>query len=102
MKKNKRGGGGGDVKEGRIMSTPRREPKAKKTKKLTRKNGRINRDSRLATNNRSGLPFRLILLLYDYYRDNILCSYTYDYALDITKQKFRQKTRCCTGCHDTK
>ena len=44
-------------------------------------------------NYRSGLPYKL-LLLYDYYWDNIniLCSYTYDYALGISQQKFG-KTR---------
>ena len=42
-------------------------------------------------NNRSGLPFKL--LLYDHHWDNILGYYTYDnaYALDIMQQKFGKK-----------
>ena len=40
-------------------------------------------------NNRLGRPFKL--LLNDYYWNNILCYYTYDYALGIAQQKFEQK-----------
>ena len=81
------------------MYTPRLQPKGKKTKTILKKE-RIHRDSSLTINNRSGLPSKLPL--YDYYWDNILCYYTYDYAPGIMQFFFEQKTRFCSTCHDTK
>ena len=79
------------------MYTPTREEK----KEIIGKKKSVYRDSNswLLIDNGSGLPLKL--LLYDYYLDNILCFYTYDYAHDFSEQKMA-KTRFCRGCHDTK
>ena len=50
----------------------------------------------------SRLTVEVFVLSMAYLWDIFLCFYTYDYALDISKQKFWPKTRFRRGRHDTK